>query len=87
MKAGIDAINQPAKRTSALAPTRQNGESGCCSSSFNAPLCLSPAMTRMATNGNRNAAASSHALKVGAHTPTSGENASPTPSGDPLNSA
>src|SRR6267142_2350646 len=33
----------------------------------------------MPTNGSRNAAASSHALKVGAQTPMSGENASPTP--------
>ena len=38
----------------------------------------------MATNGNRNAAASSHALKVGAQTPVSGENACPTPSPVPL---
>src|SRR5215510_6200371 len=33
----------------------------------------------MPTNGSRNAAASSHALNVGAQTPMSGENASPTP--------
>ena len=33
----------------------------------------------MATNGSRNAAAISQALKVGAQTPISGENASPTP--------
>ena len=33
----------------------------------------------MPTKGSRNAAASSQALKVGAQTPTSGENASPTP--------
>ena len=38
----------------------------------------------MATNGSRNAAASSQALKVGAQMPTSGENASPTPAAVPL---
>src|SRR2546423_1814273 len=38
----------------------------------------------MPTNGSRNAAASSHALKVGAHTPISGENASPTPADVPF---
>src|SRR5258705_13626581 len=39
----------------------------------------------MATNGSRNAAASSHALNVGAQMPTSGENASPTPTAVPFN--
>ncbi len=39
----------------------------------------------MATNGSRNAAASSQALKVGAQTPMSGENASPTPAAVPFN--
>src|SRR4029453_3713463 len=38
----------------------------------------------MPTKGRRNAAASSHALKVGAQIPTSGENASPTPAAVPL---
>ena len=38
----------------------------------------------MATNGRRNAAASSEALKVGAQIPTSGENASPTPAAVPF---
>src|SRR5438270_6961813 len=38
----------------------------------------------MPTNGSRNAAASSHAENVGAHTPTSGENASPTPAAVPF---
>src|SRR5262245_46681505 len=37
----------------------------------------------MATNGRRNAAASSQALKVGAQMPTSGEKASPTPAAVP----
>src|SRR5690242_15182847 len=44
----------------------------------------------MATKGSRKAAASSHALNVGAHTPMSGENASPTPPAvpsSPLSSA
>jgi len=52
---------------------------GCCISIFSAPLCLSPATRRIATNGRRNTAATSHALKVGAQTPMSGEKASPTP--------
>src|SRR5690348_18497906 len=39
---------------------------------------------RMATNGRRKAAASSHALKVGAQIPISGENASPTPAEVPF---
>src|SRR5215475_13993113 len=38
----------------------------------------------MATNGSRKAAASSHALKVGAQMPISGENASPTPADVPF---
>src|SRR5437870_2048505 len=38
----------------------------------------------MATNGSRKTAATSHALKVGAQMPTSGENASPTPAVVPL---
>src|SRR4051812_3175376 len=58
---------------------------GCCSSSLSAPLCRSPATNRIATNGNRNAAASSHALNVGAQIPISGENASPTPTDVPFN--
>ena len=39
---------------------------------------------RIATNGSRNAAASSQALKVGAQMPISGEKASPTPASVPL---
>ena len=38
----------------------------------------------MPTNGSKKAAASSHALNVGAQIPTSGENASPTPAAVPL---
>ncbi len=38
----------------------------------------------MPTNGKRNAAASSHALKVGAQMPTRGAKASPTPADVPL---
>src|SRR5262249_54863498 len=45
----------------------------------------SPPTRRIATNGNRNAAASSHALNVGAQIPMSGENASPTPATVPFN--
>ena len=52
---------------------------GRCNSSFSAPLMRSPETTRMATNGKRNAAASSQALNVGAQMPMSGANASPTP--------
>src|ERR1051326_7526076 len=63
---------------------RHAGGIGCWVSSLSAPLCLSPPTTRMATNGSRNAAASSHALNVGAHTPTSGENASPIPADVPF---
>src|SRR5579859_1735267 len=63
---------------------RANGGIGCCSSSFSAPLCRSPDTRRIATNGRRNAAASSHALNVGDQTPTRGENASPTPSAVPF---
>src|SRR4051794_41185963 len=37
----------------------------------------------MATNGSRNAAATSQALNVGAQMPTSGDNASPTPAAVP----
>ena len=80
---GADARIQPAIRTIVLAATRQKIGIGCCSSSFIAPLWRSPATTRMATKGNRNAAASSQALKVGAQMPTSGENATPTPSDVP----
>ena len=58
--------------------------SDAASRSSSAPLCRSPATRRIATNGSRNAAASSHALKVGAQTPTSGENASPTPAAVPF---
>src|SRR5215813_8057259 len=58
---------------------RANADMGCCSSSFNAPLWRSPENSLMATNGSKNAAANSQALKVGAQMPTSGENASPTP--------
>src|SRR5436305_3794938 len=64
---------------------RAKGGIGCCASIFSAPLCLSPATTRIATNGRRNAAASSHALNVGAQMPISGENASPTPADVPFN--
>src|SRR5262245_3539745 len=42
-------------------------------------------MMRMATNGRRNTAAISHALNAGAHTPISGDNASPTPADVPFN--
>src|SRR5262249_38442400 len=38
----------------------------------------------MATNGSRNTAATSQALKVGAQMPVSGENASPTPTAVPF---
>src|SRR5690349_722728 len=41
-------------------------------------------MTRIPTNGNRNTAASSHALNVGAQTPMRGANASPTPTEVPF---
>src|SRR5258706_202110 len=74
-----DARLQPASSTSAFAPTRASDDRECCSSIFNAPLCLSPDTRRIPTNGSRNAAASSHALNVGAQTPTSGKNASPAP--------
>ena len=74
---------QPAISTIALAATRRKTGIGCCSSSFIAPLWRSPAITRIATKGRRNAAASSHALKVGAQMPTSGEKATPTPSDVP----
>src|SRR6266511_2250653 len=77
-------MSQPATSTSAFAATRANAGIGCCASILSAPLCLSPATTRIATNGNRNAAASSHALNVGAQTPMSGENASPTPTAVPF---
>src|SRR5256885_11795344 len=78
------AAVQPASSTIALAATRTNAGIGCCSSSFSAPLWRSPDTWRMATNGRRKAAASSHALKVGAQTPTNGENASPTPADVPF---
>src|SRR4051812_26372341 len=69
----------------ACAVTRANDDIGCCISILMAPLCASPAISRMATNGSRKTAATSHALKVGAQMPTSGENASPTPSAVPFN--
>src|SRR5437660_10929414 len=78
-----DAIVHPASSTSAFADVRTKGGIGCCDSSLSAPVWRSPATRRMATNGSRNAAASSHALKVGAQMPTSGENASPTPAAVP----
>ena len=65
--------------TSAFALMRVKARIGCWSSIFNAPLWRSPVTSRMPTNGSRNAAASSHALNVGAQMPISGENASPTP--------
>src|SRR5262245_8323964 len=79
MTVGKDATHQPPTSTRPLAATRAMGDIGCCSSSLSAPLNRSPDTSRMATNGSRNAAASSHALNVGAQIPTSGENASPTP--------
>src|SRR5438445_7643160 len=78
-----DAIAHPASNTSALADMRPRAGMGCCDSSLSAPLWRSPATSRIATNGSRNAAASSQALKVGAQMPTSGENASPTPAAVP----
>src|SRR5438445_5784860 len=69
----------------AFAEMRANDGIGCCSSIFAAPLCLSPATTRIATNGRRKTAATSHALNVGAQMPMSGENASPTPIAVPFN--
>src|SRR4030095_6778213 len=77
-----DAISQPAKSTTVLAAMRARADDlnpGCCSSILSAPLWRSPDTRRMPTNGSMHAAASSHALKVGAQMPTSGENASPTP--------
>ena len=58
---------------------RVKADIGCCISIFSAPLCRSPDTRRMPTNGSRNTAATSQALNVGAQTPMSGENASPTP--------
>src|SRR5579859_3968005 len=82
--AGISATSHAASSTSAFAAILHSGRIGCCASSLSAPLCLSPPTTRIATKGRRNAAASSHALNVGAQTPMSGENASPTPADVPL---
>ena len=87
MSGGSDAMIQPASRTSTFAAIRAIAGIGCCSSSFNAPLCRSPETRRIATNGSRNAAASSQALKVGAQTPISGEKASPTPAAVPFGAA
>src|SRR5439155_10455302 len=77
--AGANATTHAPHNTMTFAQMRANDGIGCCSSIFAAPLCLSPATTRIATNGRRNTAATSHALNVGAQMPTSGENASPTP--------
>src|SRR5260221_8696038 len=79
-----DASSPPPTSTGAFATIRSEAGIGCCSSSFKAPLCRSPETSRMPTNGSRNAAASSHALNVGAHTPMSGEKASPTPAAVPF---
>jgi hypothetical protein len=83
MSGAIDAMSQASSRTEALTPMRRKAGIGRCSSIFSAPVCRSPPTRRMATNGRRKAAASSHALKVGAQTPTSGEKASPTPAAAP----
>src|SRR5439155_825571 len=65
-------------------PLRAAAGIGRCSSSLSAPVWRSAPTARMATNGSRNAAATSQALNVGAQTPTSGENASPTPPAVPF---
>src|SRR5581483_2137466 len=77
--AASDAISQPASSTAAYTATRTHVAAASCDSILRAPLCLSPATSRIATNGSRNAAAISQPLNVGAQMPTSGENASPTP--------
>src|SRR5262252_8111950 len=81
---GSDAISQATARVSALAPILASAAIGCCASIFSAPLRRSPDTRRIATNGNRNTAATSQALNVGAQMPTSGENASPTPTAVPF---
>ncbi len=67
-----------------MADMRATAGSRCCSSILIAPDWRSPETSRMPTNGSRKAAASSHALKVGAHMPMNGENASPTPAAVPF---
>src|SRR5579872_6972166 len=84
LSGGSMASSHPASRTRALAPIRANGHMPRWISSLSAPLCRSPATSRMATNGSRNTAASSQALNVGAQTPISGESASPTPAAVPF---
>src|SRR5262249_9542129 len=84
MAAGIDATIHAAKSTTAFAAMRLHADNRCCISILAAPLCQSPATTRIATNGSRKTAPTSHALKVGAQMPTSGEKASPTPAAVPF---
>src|ERR1700730_860297 len=83
MKGAMRAMSQAASSPAALTAIRASGDIACCSSSFSAPLCRSPETSRIATNGSRNAAASSQALNVGAQPPTSGETASPPPAAVP----
>src|SRR5439155_10249944 len=82
--AGANATTHAPHNTMTFAQMRANDGIGCCSSIFAAPLCLSPATTRIATNGRRKTAATSHALNVGAQIPMRGENASPTPTAVPF---
>src|ERR1700693_5495871 len=64
---------------------RANGDIPCWISSLSAPLWRSPATIRIATKGSRKTAAISAALNAGAHTPISGDSASPTPAEVPFN--
>ena len=66
------------------AATSWSAGSPRASGSSPGPLNGSPATRRMPTNGSKNTAATSQALNVGAQTPMSGENASPTPAVVPL---
>src|SRR5262249_43664782 len=63
---------------------RVSAGAACCISSLRAPVCRSPPTNLITTKGSKNAAASSHALNVGAQMPISGEKASPTPAVEPF---